>query len=326
MSLLEIENLSVSINGTPVIREIDLKVAAGETVGLVGESGSGKTMTALAVLRLLPPGSQVTGSLRFDGRNLGALSETEMCDLRGRAIGIVFQEPMTALNPLLRIGEQVAEALRVHGASRREAQQRTGALLARVGLSPDQVGPERYPHELSGGQRQRVMIAAAMALRPRLLIADEPTTALDVTTQARILDLLRRLVREDGASLLLITHDLGVVSEMANRVAIMREGEIVEHGPCPGLFRELRHPYSLALLQAASPAPAQPRPSDRGQQAGPPGGADRPGLPAVTPKNLPGGGRRQSPDRTWRTGRAGRRVRQRQIDPHPHIAGPGAAG
>ena len=263
MSLLEIENLSVSINGTPVIREIDLKVAAGETVGLVGESGSGKTMTALAVLRLLPPGSQVTGSLRFDGRDLGALSETEMCDLRGREIGIVFQEPMTALNPLLRIGEQVAEALRVHGASRREAQQRTGSLLARVGLSPDQVGPERYPHELSGGQRQRVMIAAAMALRPRLLIADEPTTALDVTTQARILDLLRRLVREDGASLLLITHDLGVVSEMANRVAIMREGEIVEHGPCPGLFRELRHPYSLALLQAASPAPAQPRPSDR---------------------------------------------------------------
>ena len=259
MSLLVVENLFVEIRGTSILRGISFAISAGETLGLVGESGSGKSMTALAVLGLLPHGSQASGSIQLQSRELLRLDEAALCDLRGKSVGMVFQEPMTALNPLLPIGEQVAEALRVHGISAAEAASRAANWLARVGLPPDRVSPRRYPHELSGGQRQRVMIAAAMALRPRLLIADEPTTALDVTTQARILELLRELVREEETSLLLITHDLAVVADMADRVAIMREGEIVERGPCPGQFRDLRHPYSKALLAAAVPAAAIPR-------------------------------------------------------------------
>ncbi len=256
MSLLQISDLVLQIRGREILRGINLEISRGETLGLVGESGSGKTMTALAVMRLLPPGARMQGRILFDGTDLIALDERLMCDFRGRSAGIVFQEPMTALNPLLSIGDQVAEALRIHDAvSRSEARASAGRILERVGLLPDLVGPERYPHELSGGQRQRTMIAMAMALRPRLLIADEPTTALDVTTQARILDLLRELVREYGTSLLLITHDLGVVAGMADRVAIMRYGQVVEHGPCPAMFRTLRHPYSKDLLRAAMPAP-----------------------------------------------------------------------
>ena len=260
MSLLEIENLHVDIGGRHALAGIDLAVEAGEILGLVGESGSGKSMTALSVMGLLPPASRVRGQIRFEGEDLLQRSEASMRRFRGRAAGIVFQEPMTALNPLMRIGDHVCEAILAHGGgSRREAWRSACELLIRVGLPPERAGPERYPHELSGGQRQRAMIAGAIALKPQLLIADEPTTALDVSTQARILDLLRRLVREDGTSLLLITHDLGVVAGMADRIAIMREGRIVERGPCPGLLRRLRHPYSRELIRAATPEPLSAR-------------------------------------------------------------------
>ena len=260
MSLLRIQGLRVSVGGRDALRGIDLDIQTGETVGLVGESGSGKTMSALAVMGLLPPGARIDGSILFDGGDVVRRSEREMQRFRGRSAGIIFQEPMTALNPLLRIGDHVSEAILAHGGTTRAAAWKTACdLLVRVGLPPDRAGPERYPHELSGGQRQRAMIAGAIALKPRLLIADEPTTALDVTTQARILDLLQRLVREDGTSLLLISHDLGVVAGMADRIAIMREGEIVEQGPCPALLRDLRHPYSQQLIRAAAPtAPGHP--------------------------------------------------------------------
>ena len=256
MSLLRIRQLEVTLGGRQALAGIDLAVDPGEIVGLVGESGSGKTVCALSVLGLLPPGARLQGEIRFAGRDLLAADEASLRRIRGREAGIVFQEPMTALNPLLRIGDHVAEALRAHRAiSRAEAGRTAGQLLARVGLPPARVNPDRYPHELSGGQRQRVMIAAAMALKPRLLIADEPTTALDVTTQARILRLLQRLVREDGASLLLISHDLGVVAGMADRVVILRAGRVVDQGPCPDLLRAPRHAYAQALVRAAMPEP-----------------------------------------------------------------------
>ena len=192
MSLLDIKRLRVSVGGRDALRGIDLSIEAGETVGLVGESGSGKTMTALATMGLLPAGAEVQGTILFDGRDLLRQDERAMQGFRGRESGIIFQEPMTALNPLLRIGDHVAEAILAHGGTTRaKAWESACELLIRVGLPPDRAGPGRYPHELSGGQRQRAMIAGAMALKPRLLIADEPTTALDVTTQARILDLLK---------------------------------------------------------------------------------------------------------------------------------------
>lgn len=259
MILMSITGLSVTVGGRQALRGIDLHIDKGEILGLVGESGAGKSMTAYAVMGLLPPRSQAAGRIEFAGKNLLEMDERSWCRFRGGTASIVFQEPMTALNPLLSIGDQIAEGIRAHGAGgRSQARDAASQLLERVGLDPQRVGPERYPHELSGGQRQRVVIAMAIALRPRLLIADEPTTALDVTTQARVLELLKSLVEEHGTSLLLITHDLGVVAGMANRVAIMKDGEIVEHGPCPGMFRAIQHPYSSSLLKAASPAARRP--------------------------------------------------------------------
>jgi len=260
VNLLEIRNLSVSIDGRAVLHGVDLAVKPGEVVGLAGESGSGKTLTALAVMGLLPPRAATVGDIRFEGRDLTAFGEREWQGFRGRKAGIVFQEPMTALNPLMRIGHHVAEAILAHRRlPRRQAFDRAAELLLRVGLPPDRAGPERHPHELSGGQRQRAMIAAALALEPPLLVADEPTTALDVTTQARILAMLRDRVRDSGAGLLLISHDLGVLAGMADRVAIMRAGRIVEQGPSPALLREARHPYSRALVRAAMPPPLPAR-------------------------------------------------------------------
>ncbi len=209
-----------------------MALGPGEVLGVIGESGSGKSMTALAVMGLLPHGAEARGSIRLDGAELLERSEAEMCALRGHDMGMIFQEPMTALNPLRTIGDQVAETVLVHArATRREARAIARDTLERVGLPEMRFPLSRYPHELSGGQRQRVVIAMAVALRPKLLIADEPTTALDVTTQARILDLLRRLVDEDGMGLMLITHDLAVVTGIADRLAIMRSGEVVEAGP-----------------------------------------------------------------------------------------------
>ena len=231
MSLLSVRSLDLAIRGAPVLSDVSFDLPAGKVMGLVGESGSGKSMTALALMGLLPPGAAVSGRADFDGRDLLSLPERALCGLRGREIGMIFQEPMTALNPLQTIGDQVAETLIVHGAATRaEARAIAAERLARVGLPQDRFPLTRYPHELSGGQRQRVCIALAVALRPKLLIADEPTTALDVTTQAQILDLLKGLVAEEGMAMLLITHDLAVVSGVADHVAVMQAGRIVEQG------------------------------------------------------------------------------------------------
>ncbi len=256
MSLLDVRNLTLSIGATPILRDLSFGIAPGEILALTGESGSGKSMTALATMGLLPQGSRTTGGITLNGTDLLQLTETQMCTHRGNAIGMVFQEPMTALNPLQTIGRQVSETLRL-ARSGEKTMTRAGAetlmqdTLARVGLPPEKVQPTRYPHELSGGQRQRVVIAMAIIRRPALLIADEPTTALDVTTQAQILDLLKDLVREEGMGLMMITHDLAVVAELADRIAVLRKGEIVEQGPTAQVFAERRHPYTRALFDAS---------------------------------------------------------------------------
>ena len=262
--LLTIERLSLTINGTPLLHEVSLVLAPGEITALTGESGSGKSLTALSVMGLLPPGARTSGRILLGDCDLLSLPEEALCALRGDDVGMIFQEPMTALNPVQTIGAQVAETVRIHTAlSRAAARTRAAETLARVGLGS--VPLDRYPHELSGGQRQRVVIAMAIALRPRLLIADEPTTALDVTTQARILDLLKRLVAEDGMALLLITHDLAVVAEVADRIAVLQRGRVVETGATEAVLRAPRDPYTRALLAASThavdlaPAPP-PRP------------------------------------------------------------------
>ena len=252
MSLLEISNLSLSIHGTDILQDVSLSVEPGEIVAVTGESGSGKSMTALAVMQLLPEGVRTTGAIRLEGTDLLSVSEAAMCGMRGSAIGMVFQEPMTALNPLKTIGDQVAETVLIHDTMPpARAKERARDMLARVGLPSDLFPMSRYPHELSGGQRQRVVIAMAIVQRPRLLIADEPTTALDVTTQAQILDLLKELVAEFGMGLLMITHDLAVVSDMADRIVVMCNGEVVEQGETRALFANMRHPYTRALFEAS---------------------------------------------------------------------------
>ncbi len=246
MTLLRIAGLRVRLRHQ-VLAGVDLALDRGETLGLVGESGSGKSMTALAVMGLLPEGAQVSGEVLFEGTDLLRRSEAELCRFRGRRAGMVFQEPMTALNPLMRVRDQVAEALTAHGAGRRMAREQARQLLARVG-----VRPEAFPHLLSGGQRQRAVIAMALACNPDLLIADEPTSALDVLVQAQILDLLAGLAAERRMALLLISHDLGVVSRVAQRVAVMYAGRIVEAGRTATVLARRAHPYTRALF-AASP-------------------------------------------------------------------------
>jgi peptide/nickel transport system ATP-binding protein len=256
MSLLEIENLSLGIGGTPILRDVDLAIGAGEVMGLVGESGSGKSMTALSVMRLLPALASASGRITFDGIDILAANEDRMCELRGDDIGMVFQEPMTALNPLKTIGEQVAEGIRWHTrANRADAEAQARKILDRVGLPAEKFPLARYPHELSGGQRQRVVIAIACALKPKLLIADEPTTALDVVLQAQILDLLRDLVDENRMGLLLISHDLAVVAEMADRITILRGGEVMEAGETAPTLSAQLHPYTRQLAAASMHVP-----------------------------------------------------------------------
>ncbi|WP_287884863.1 MULTISPECIES: ABC transporter ATP-binding protein [Paracoccus] len=265
--MIQTSRLSVEIGPHEILRGIDLALPPGQITGLVGESGSGKSMAALAIMGLLPDGMRTEGRVDLDGRNLLELSERDLCRIRGKRIGMIFQEPMTALNPLMTIGDQVAEVLRIHqGLDRKAAQKRARDRLDRIGLTAPRFPLTLYPHELSGGQRQRVAIALAIALRPDLLIADEPTTALDVTTQAKILDLLKALVRDEGMALLLITHDLAVVAGIADRVAVMQHGTIVEEGPTEQVFRQQRHPYTRALFAASTHQPrlvlprAEPRP------------------------------------------------------------------
>ena len=256
MALLDVKALQLSIGKFPILRDIDLSVDAGEILGVIGESGSGKSMTALSVMQLLPFGATTSGSIKLDGREVLGLPDAEMRKIRGGTVGMVFQEPMTALNPVKTIGDQVAETAMVHGGlGRREALEVARQTLERVELPTARFPLDRYPHELSGGQRQRVVIAMAIAMRPKLLIADEPTTALDVTTQAAILRLLQKLVDEDGMGLMFITHDLGVIAGLADKVSIMRQGEVVEAGPTVQLFRNLQHPYSKALFEASSHVP-----------------------------------------------------------------------
>ncbi len=258
MTLLSVRNLSLAIHGLPILSEVDFDIAPGETFGLVGESGSGKSMTALALMGLLPRGAAATGEAHFLGEDLLGLPERRLTGIRGNEIGMIFQEPMTALNPMKTIGDQVAETMLIHrAASRSQARATARAKLARVGLPEDRFPLTLYPHELSGGQRQRVAIAMAIALRPKLLIADEPTTALDVTTQAQILDLLKGLTKDEDMALMLITHDLAVVAGMATHVAVMQDGRIVEHGATETLFRTRRHDYTSRLFAASAHRPAR---------------------------------------------------------------------
>ncbi|MGJ8556306.1 MAG: ABC transporter ATP-binding protein [Sulfitobacter geojensis] len=254
MTLLQITNLNLSIYNFDILRDVTLSIDAGEIVAVTGESGSGKSMTALAVMGLLPKGTRTKGHILLGDQELTQLSEPDLCKMRGSDMGMVFQEPMTALNPVQTIGAQVAETIRIHdtNVSRADAEAQAAATLTRVGLPQDRFPLSRYPHELSGGQRQRVVIAMAIALRPRLLIADEPTTALDVTTQAQILDLLKSLAREGGMGLLMITHDLAVVADMADRIIVMRNGQIVEQGATQSLLRDMQHPYTKMLFAASN--------------------------------------------------------------------------
>ncbi|ABE36068.1 nickel import ATP-binding protein NikE [Paraburkholderia xenovorans LB400] len=251
-NLLEVRDLRVSFGAHEAVRGLNFEVAQGETLALVGESGCGKSATALSLMRLVPAPAQVTGSVCFDGRELLDLSAPEIRAVRGRQISMIFQEPMTSLNPVLSIGAQIVETLRQHERlSKAAAWKRAIELLELVRIPEPQRRVFDYPHELSGGQRQRVMIAMAVACRPRLLIADEPTTALDVTIQARILELLDGLRRELSMSLLLITHDLGVVAQHADRVAVMLAGELVEEAPVEQLFTRPGHAYTQGLLGAS---------------------------------------------------------------------------
>jgi ABC-type dipeptide/oligopeptide/nickel transport system ATPase component len=252
--LLDVQDLTVLFEGSRTVTAVDhvtFQIAAGETLGLVGESGSGKSVTAFAILRLIrPPGSITSGRVVFDGRDLLALSESQMRQVRGARISLIFQEPMTALNPVMRVGDQIAEALTVHGTDARDARGRAIELLEAVRITDPARRVRDYPHQLSGGMRQRVMIAIALACRPPLVIADEPTTALDVTIQAQVLELLRELKERFQLALLLITHDFGVIAEMADRVAVMHRGRIVETGPVRQILREPAHDYTRALLAA----------------------------------------------------------------------------
>ncbi|MGV0759295.1 oligopeptide/dipeptide ABC transporter ATP-binding protein [Tistrella mobilis] len=256
MALLDIDGLTVTFGtGDRAFRAVDgvsLSVDAGEVLGIVGESGSGKSVSSLAVMGLLPPTARVEAQrLNFAGTDLLSLSGRARRRLTGKDVAMVFQDPLTSLNPCYTIGFQIIEALKVHeGGSRRQLRERAVGLLDQVGIPDPRARIDSYPHQLSGGMNQRVVIAMAIACNPRLLIADEPTTALDVTIQAQILDLLLGLQRDRGMALILITHDLAVVAETARRVAVMYAGQVVETGQVPEIFRHPRHPYTAALLEA----------------------------------------------------------------------------
>jgi dipeptide transport system ATP-binding protein len=252
MSLLTLKNLRVTFGAFPAVDGVDLTVDKGELLGIVGESGSGKSVTMLALMGLIDPPGQVTAdAIEFQGQDLLKLSARERRALIGRDVAMVFQDALTSLNPSYTVGAQIAEVLKTHlGLSGRAARQRVVELLELVEIPDAANRANAYPHQLSGGMNQRVMIAMAIACNPKLLIADEPTTALDVTIQAQIMALLLKLQREQGMGLIMITHDLAVVAEMAQRVAVMYAGQIVETGPVPDLFEAPRHPYTNALLAA----------------------------------------------------------------------------
>ncbi|MCM2251014.1 MAG: ABC transporter ATP-binding protein [Ramlibacter sp.] len=255
MALLEVDRLHVRLRThrgpAYAVRDMSFTLERGETLGLVGESGCGKTMAVMALMGLLPENAEVTGSIRFDGAELTAKTDAQMCEIRGNRIGMIFQEPMTALNPVHSIGRQVAEPLRLHrGLSADAARKEAIALLDRVGIPDAARRIDAYPHQFSGGQRQRVTIAMALACGPDLLIADEPTTALDVTIQRQILELISDLVAERGMALMLISHDLGVIAQNVARMLVMYGGSVVESGPTEAVFAHRMHPYTLGLFAA----------------------------------------------------------------------------
>jgi oligopeptide/dipeptide ABC transporter ATP-binding protein len=259
-SLLSVDGLTVEArNGggsVPIVADVSFDVAPGETLGVVGETGSGKSMTMLSVMGLLPspPMRVAAGRVLFDGRDLVGLPDADLRRVRGAEVAMVYQDPMTSLNPVMRIGDQVAEAMTAHGVPADEAGRRTRDALARVGIPAPERTSRAYPHEFSGGMRQRAMIAMALALEPRLLIADEPTTALDVTTQQQILALVQDLRERTGMAIIWVTHDLSVVARLAQRVIVMYAGRIVEHGSTRRIFRAPQHPYTASLL-ASLPKP-----------------------------------------------------------------------
>ena len=292
--LLSVEGLTVAFPRATPVRGLSFTVGPRETVALVGESGSGKSLSALALLRLLPPAARIAaGRVVFAGQDLTTLKDRALRDLRGRDIAMIFQEPMSSLNPVLTLGDQIAEVVRLHeGLSRAAARRRAVVLLDLVRIPEPQQRVSEYPHQLSGGMRQRVMIAIAVACSPRLLIADEPTTALDVTIQAQVLDLLDRLRRDLNMALLLITHDLGVVAEWADRVVVMYAGRKVEEAPHATLFGAPRHPYTRGLLNASprletghhhSRGPLTEIPGSIASAAGEPGCAFAPRCPLARP-------------------------------------------
>lgn len=255
MSLLEIKNLTIHyVTDDAVIRAVngvDLTIEKGETLGLVGETGAGKTTTALGVLRLVPdpPGRIISGEIRYDGADIMSLREQDMRKIRGNEISMIFQDPMTALNPTIRVGEQIAEVIRLHSrCSAAEATKKSVEMLEMVGIRAER--STDYPHQFSGGMKQRVVIAMALACKPKLLLADEPTTALDVTIQAQVLDMMNELKVQLGTAMLLITHDLGIVAETCDKVAIMYAGEIVEYGDLEQIFEHTAHPYTKGLFNS----------------------------------------------------------------------------
>jgi peptide/nickel transport system ATP-binding protein len=318
--LLEVRDLTTRFSTdrgeVRAVDRVSFDIAPGATVGLVGESGSGKSVTALSIMRLLrdPPGRVVGGEVRFRGQDLLQLPDAAMRAVRGDQIAMIFQEPMTSLNPVMRTGDQVAEPLVVHrGMSWRAAQEEAAALYRKVGIADPERRVRDYPHQMSGGMRQRVMIAMALACRPQLLIADEPTTALDVTIQAQILELLSSLRRELGMALLLITHDLGVVAESCDQVVVMYAGHVVEQAPTVELFARPRHPYTAGLLRSMPSLPREEVPAGPRQRL--------PEIPGVVPRldQLPRGCRFQD-----RCPRVEARCREeepelRQIDAHRHV-------
>jgi peptide/nickel transport system ATP-binding protein len=255
MALLEVQDLSVQLQThrgpAYAVRNVSFALERGDTLGLIGESGCGKSITVMALMGLLPENAKVTGSILFEGQQLVGRSEREMCALRGDRMAMIFQEPMTALNPVHTVGDQVAEPLRLHrGLSRSDARKQAIALLDRVGIPDAARRVDAYPHQFSGGQRQRITIAMALACGPDLLVADEPTTALDVTIQRQILDLIRELVAERGMALMLISHDLGVIAQNVKRMLVMYGGSVVESGPTDSVFERRMHPYTLGLFAA----------------------------------------------------------------------------
>ncbi|RXT04293.1 ABC transporter ATP-binding protein [Ammoniphilus sp. CFH 90114] len=253
--ILEVRNLKTTFkqsrSSITVVDGVDFTLEPGETLGIVGESGCGKSVTSLSIMRLLGKNAVTDGTIAFEGKNLLALSEKEMKKVRGNRVAMIFQEPMTSLNPLHSVGKQISEPLRNHlGLSKAQAKERTIQLLNAVGIPRADEIFSSYPHQLSGGMRQRVMIAMAMACQPKLIIADEPTTALDVTIQAQILELMKKLKKDNGTSIVMITHDLGVVAEMCERVIVMYAGQVVEEADIRTLFRSPKHPYTIGLMKS----------------------------------------------------------------------------